>query len=283
MPATGDPQVRSGLSRRTFLGGAAAAVLAPALLSACAKGASSKLGQAGLNVPDKYRKRQHKVLLWTTYTTTNAAALNALLTKFNDSQSDIFAQAQFQGTYAASAPKFSSALQAGKVPDVMLLADTYWGHFLLDGVLEPLDGYFDAQFNKENYLPELVNEGVAQGKLYWLPFGRSTPLFYYNRTLFKRLDLPDRGPASWTELRDWGNEISKIKINGKSVKTHAFTGADDWEFEAAVWQFGGRISQGLDVTIDQGGAIDAATFQLGLVKAGQAYLSRPRPRTSATS
>lgn len=249
-------------SRRTFLGLSAAGLSVP-LLASCAGGATNddaELGQVDYKAPSKYADREMNIVMWSATGGSNGDLLQDLVTKFNDSQEDIYAEVQFQGGYEESGPKLTAALQAKSVPDIMMFADTWWPRFLLNDVLEPLDDYFDDEFNGSMYVDALYNEGVVDGGTYWLSYGRSTPMMYYNKDRFAEAGLPDRGPETWDELKEWGPELNKLKVSGKPLAVHAFDPADAWPFEAMIWQFGGQISDGLEPMIDQQGAVDAGTW-----------------------
>jgi sn-glycerol 3-phosphate transport system substrate-binding protein len=246
---------------------AAAGVSVP-LLASCAEGVSNSddggeggMDQVDIKVPKKYSGRDTNVVLWSAMGGGNGEALDMLVDKFNQSQEDIYAEVQFQGNYHESAPKLTAAIRAGKIPDAVMLADTFWGRFLINDVLEPLTGYLTDDFKRDNYIEALYDEGMVGDDLYWLSFARSTPLFYYNKDQFALAGLPDRGPETWDELREWSAELSQQTVEGQPLKAHAFTSGDDWQFMAAAWQFGGSLSEGLDVTIDSGGAVDAAAWQ----------------------
>ena len=249
-------------SRRAFLGLGAAGLSVP-FLASCAGGANTadeELGQVDFNAPSKYAGREMNIVMWSATGGHNGDVLQELVTKFNDSQEDIYAEVQFQGGYEESGPKLTAALQGGSVPDIMMFADTWWARFLLNDVLEPLDDYFDDEFNGSMYQETLYNEGVVNGSTYWLSYGRSTPLMYYNKDVFAEAGLPDRGPETWDELREWGPALREVKAAGKPIGVHAFNPSDDWPFMAMIWQFGGRISEGLDIQIDQQGAVDAGEW-----------------------
>jgi len=249
----------SGLSRRGFLGLAAAAGASVPLLSACGGGSGSGLKQVDVKVPDKYKKRQN-IVMWTSWTGTNGTTMDTLLQKFNDSQTDIYAQAQYQGGYFDAIPKVTAALRAKAVPDLVAFGDTGWQNFFVNGYIEDLTGYMDSGF-EDTLQPTLAAMGYIQGKMYWVPFARSTPIMYYNKTLFAKAGLPDRGPKTWTELREWGPELAKIKVsNGETAKATTLQGQDDWEYQASVWEFGGEYSDGLDIKINTDGAVDAAEW-----------------------
>jgi sn-glycerol 3-phosphate transport system substrate-binding protein len=157
-----------------------------------------------------------------------------------------------------------AALRAKQVPDIMAFGQTAWQIFFLNETLEDLGGYADDAFTSSFY-PNLFDAGVINDKLYWVSFARSTPIMYYNKNLFAKAGLPDRGPKTWTELREWGPDLLKQKAAGKQVKVTELSGNDSWEFEASVWQFGGRISKELDVTVNQGGAVECAEWMRKLI------------------
>lgn len=257
---------RYRMSRRGVLGCGAMVSLGSIGLGACAKGAggsSSSFSEVDAKPPSKYKGRQN-VILWTAYADTNGKTLNALLKKFNDSQKDIYAEAQYQGDYFKLEAKLKSAIQAKKTPDLITFGDTSWESFFLDDILEDMDRRFDKGF-VDRFVPGLAKVGIVDNKTYWIPFARSTPIFYYNKDVMKKAGLPDRGPKTWSELRDWGSEIRKIKAHGKPMKTIALMGDDDWQFQAQVWHFGGTYSDGLDVKIDSDGSVDCAEWMRKLI------------------
>lgn len=252
--------IGSGPSRRAFLGGLGMAGLSIPLLSSCTAGSGNELGQVDFNPPSDYRGREMNVVMWSAMGGSNGDLVQELITEFNDSQDDIYAEVQYQGSYEESGPALTAGLQAGTAPDLVMLADTWWPRYLLSDVLEPMDDYFTDEYNGDAYVGQVFEEGIVGGSTYWISFGRSTPLFYYNKDLFNEAGLPDRGPETWTELREWAAELNQIQVAGQSLPAHAFNAGDDWMFLAMIWQFGGRISEGLDIQIDGEGAVAAGEW-----------------------
>ncbi|MGA8113885.1 MAG: ABC transporter substrate-binding protein [Actinocatenispora sp.] len=253
------------IARRTLLG-AAGGTLATLAVAGCGGGASgAAYGQAKGKVPDKYAKRT-RIVLWSAYAGELGTALAELARRFNESQKDIYADVQFQGTYDETAQKVTAAMQARQIPDLVTFSEVNWHTFYLNDLLEPLDGYFGGGFTKSVYNPKLLSEGVLAKKLWWLPFARSTPLFYYNKTLFAKAGLPDRGPETWDEWYGWAKQLKGLKVNGKPVRMEAYQKVDgDWQFQGSAWQWGGGYSKGLDVTIDRPEAVAAAEWQRKLI------------------
>ncbi|MFN0074785.1 MAG: extracellular solute-binding protein, partial [Chloroflexota bacterium] len=142
-----------------------------------------------------------KIVYWGSFSGTNGKAEQELVTQFNASQKDVEVEYQFQGSYEDTAQKLTAALQARTAPDVSLLSDVWWFKFYLNKVLLPLDDLMKAEnVDRTDYMDVLLNEGVRKGQTFWVPFARSTPIFYYNKDMWAKAGLPDRGPKTWDEL-----------------------------------------------------------------------------------
>ena len=243
-------------------GGAALALTA----AGCGGGGGDGFAQAsGDKVPEKYAKRT-RVVVWHSYADIPGAALAELAKRFNSAQSDVYVEVQFQGSYDETAQKVTAAVQAKKIPDLATFSEVTWHHFYLNDLLEPFDGYFGSGSTRDSYNQKLLSEGVLKGKLWWVPLARSTPIFYYNKTLFAKAGLPDRGPSTWDEWYGWSKQLKGLKVKGKQVRMEAYQKIDgDWQFQGSVWQWGGNYSTGLDVAIDQAPAVAAGEWQRKLI------------------
>src|SRR5699024_7926207 len=104
--------------------------------------------------------------------------------EFNESQDEIVAIAESVGSYADLNQQFTAALQAQSVPDIVCFPEMQWLQFHFSDALTPLDSYFDDEWNLDVYIQNFVHEGVAGGETFVVPFARSTPLFYYNKTRY---------------------------------------------------------------------------------------------------
>lgn len=260
-------------SRRRFLALAAGAPTAAALLSACGS-TTGPVDQPGGSVPDRYAGRTRTVL-WSTFADVPGRALQDLADKFNREQRDIYVEVQFQGTYDECAQKAVVGLLAGQAPDLCVLSDVKWYRFYFGDALEPWDDYIDPRELRATYNARLLGEGRVKGHHWWLPLARSTPLFYYNRTLFKKAGVPDRAPETWEEMYGWAKEITRLKTQGKPVAMEAYQKIDgDWQFQCTAWQWGGAYSNGLDVAIDHEATVAAGEWQRKLVHKDRiAYMS----------
>ena len=230
-------------------------------------------------MPKQYANRV-RVVFWSPYGGANGKAVDKLVAKFNDSQQDVYVVVQFQGSYDDVAQKVAAALIAKQTPDLAVLSDVTWERFFLNDALEPLNNYFNDSFGPAVFQPKLFGEYVVKGQSWAVPFARSTPILYYNRDAFAKAGLPDRAPRTWSELRSWAPELAKVQSGGRSLRTIAFAKIDgDWQFQGNVWQFGGAYSKGLDVTIDQDGAVAAGEWQRQMVHVERAAYMASSPST----
>ncbi len=220
-----------------------------------------------------------KVTYWGSFSGQLGEAEKAVVEKFNTTQSDVVLDYQFQGSYEETAQKLTAALQAKTAPEVALLSDVWWFKFYLAKAIQPLDDLLAAaKVDTNDYVDVLWNEGLRKGKHYWVPFARSTPLFYYNKELWAAAGLPDRGPETWDELAIWAPKL--MKKEGSEIKQAAFghPGAASyiaWLFQGVVWQFEGQYSKAdFTMTMADPKNVEAGAFYGDTVnKAGWALFS----------
>ena len=181
------------------------------------------------------------VTYWGSFSDALGEAEQAMVDAFNESQNEVVLNYEFQGSYEETAQTFAAALRADTIPDVVLLSDVWWFNFYLANSITALDDLAaDAGINFADYQPVLLNEGVRQDTHYWIPFARSTPLFYYNKDIWSAAGLPDRAPETWEEFMEWtpqlieGDRLAFAHPNSASYVA--------WLFQGVVWQFGGQYS-----------------------------------------
>jgi sn-glycerol 3-phosphate transport system substrate-binding protein len=205
------------------------------------------------------------ITYWGSFSGALGEAEQALVQRFNESQDEVQVEYQFQGSYEETAQKFTAGLQANTIPDVLLLSDVWWFSFYVAGAIAELDALAQqAGIDFADYEPVLLNEGKRQNKQFWLPFARSTPLFYYNKQLWAEAALPDRAPETWAEFGEWAPQLAQR--DGDTITRAAFlhpNGASyiAWLFQGVVWQHGGQYSTpDFTMTMNDENTLRAAQF-----------------------
>jgi sn-glycerol 3-phosphate transport system substrate-binding protein len=223
----------------------AAKPAAPAAQPAATKPAEAKPTQAPAQVAQPGSKV--KVVYWGSFSGNLGEAEQEVVKRFNSSQQDVEVEYQFQGSYEDTAQKLTAALQARQAPDVSLLSDVWWFKFYTNKTLVQLDEFATKHnLDKADFQDPLINEGIRKDKLFWVPFARSTPIFYYNKDAWQEAGLPDRGPETWDEFKTWVPKLLKKDASG-NVTRYAFAhpGAASyiaWLFQGVIWQWGGAYS-----------------------------------------
>ncbi|HJB09470.1 MAG TPA: ABC transporter substrate-binding protein [Candidatus Brachybacterium merdavium] len=262
-------------SRRQLLGAGLAAAGVPVLSSCFGLGDTSGLvlEQPGGETPPEFEGRQ-RVVLWSSFTAHNAEVIQANIDAFHQEQDEIYCEVQIFEGYDGVESKLAASLQAQQVPDIAVLSDVSWNRFYLAEALEPLSDYFDDSFDTDNFDERFLAEGTVKDEIWWLPFARSTPLFYFNRDLFAAAGLPDRAPETYTEYAEWGRELTGLDYDGNTIAMRGYTGADDWYFQGSVWAFGGAYSEGLDLRLTNDATIAALEYDRAFIHDdGSGYLA----------
>ncbi|GAB4589946.1 ABC transporter substrate-binding protein [Nocardia sp. IFM 10818] len=243
---------RPALSRRGFLGlaGATAAGLA---LTAC----------AGTGGGDKQGGDANTITFWSNHPGTSKDLELELINRFQAKYPDLKVNLVDAGkNYEEVSQKFNAALSGGELPDVVVLSDVWWFNYALNGTIEPLDSHFgSAGVQLDDYVDSLAADYLFNGKHYALPYARSTQIFYYNKDVWAKAGLPDRGPESWAEFDEWGPKIQSVV--GADKWAHGWGDAKNylaWTFQGPTWTFGGRYSDQWTLKFNDANTIAAGNY-----------------------
>ena len=162
--------------------------------------------------------------------------------------------------YEEVAQKFQTSLSGGEKADVIVVSDVTWFNFALNKQIAPLDDLFGgAGLKPDEYVDSLLADTKFDGKHYAVPYARSTPLFYYNKDVWKKAGLEDRGPKDWDEFAQWAPRIQDaIGGDKKAIVLADSANYIDWVFEGWNWSKGGAYSDGWDLKFTTPESIAAA-------------------------
>lgn len=206
-----------------------------------------------------------KIVYWRALSGAAGDIQDELARQFNESQSEVFVEVQFQGTYEELLQKLQAAMIAGETPDIVQLDSPWVALFAKDGALAPLGALAsdpENGLNLDDFIPGFIADGYYQEELYAVPFMRSTPLLYYNKEMFAEAGLPDRVPETWDEFVEFSETLTKVE-DGKPVQqgvsyTMSATTAH-WYLQALIYAYGGQVSdEDFNLYLTQPEAIQAA-------------------------
>lgn len=183
--------------------------------------------------------------------------------------------------YEEVAQKVNSALSGSQVPDLTVVSDVTWFNFALNDQLAPLDELLDkVNGDPKDYVPNLYDEYVYQDKHRAVPFARSTPLFYYNKDMWAKAGLPDRGPKTWDEWnKDFAPKLKKSLPSGVvPMIVPDGTNYLDWYFQGMAWSMGGAYSKDWTMTMTSPETIKAGEFLQNQFKDG--YFKKVKEATA---
>lgn len=163
-----------------------------------------------------------------------------LTNQFNETigkEKNIHVTAEYQGSYDELHQKLQAAYVAGSTPAVTVMEIASIGTFAKNGVLEPLDAYASASgTDLADFQPGLMGNSHVDGKLYGLPYLRSTPILYLNTTLLEQAGLDAAGPKTWDELASYCETI-KSKTGKYGLTMYSYI----WTYEAFLMQSGTTV------------------------------------------
>lgn len=244
--------------------------------NAAKSAAAAPTTAAKTNTAPAQTAQQQKITYWGSFSGSNGKAETEVVNMFNTSQSTVAVDYQPQGSYEETANKLSQAIAGRTAPEVSLLSDVWWFKFYLDKVILPLDDLMKSQnVDAKDYIDPLYQDGVRNGKVYWLPFARSTPIFFYNKDAFQKAGLPDRGPKNWTEFTT--DFVPKLKpLSPSEVLAHpGSTSYVAWIFQCVDWEFGGQYSdKDFNITVAEPKSVQAGEFYRASVADGWAQYAK---------
>ncbi len=115
----------------------------------------------------------------------------------------ITVQETYIGDYNEMLSKTQLAIQSGESPQVVVSGNTFVNYLLEDGVLADMAPLAEETgWDRNNLLDPFQDiNGNTDGTLYTVPYIRSTPLFYYNKTMADAKGLTE--PTTIEEMEEF--------------------------------------------------------------------------------
>ena len=177
-----------------------------------------------------------EIVFWTALAGAYNDVIQNICADFNATQDEWKVVPEYQGNYYDIAAKLQASLLDGSEPDIVQMECSRTPLFSDYGAFAELsDMLANVGLDAKEYFYDgfMVDCDWGEG-LYALPFNRSTPMFYYNKTLFDEMGLT--APTTWDELHE---TAKKLSIPGERWGFEV--PIDQWFFCCFVRESGGEL------------------------------------------
>jgi len=151
----------------------------------------------------------------------------------------------YAGNYDDARIKALAALKAGQSAPLSVLYSIDLYELIEQDVIVAWDDVTTTPDDKawlKVFYPALMMNGTYKGKVYGIPFQRSTIVLYWNKDAFKEAGLdPERPPANWNEMVQFAQKLVKKDAAGNVTRWGVMvpsTGYPYWMFQAFARQNG---------------------------------------------
>lgn len=174
-----------------------------------------------------------KLQWWHAMGGANGVAVAKLTDDFNDSQTDIYVDAIYQGNYDDTLNKMKAGLSAKTGPHIIQVYDI-GQRFMIDSkAIEPMQTFIDAdKFDVSSFEQAILNYYTTDKKLYAMPFNTSNPILYFNKKAFTEAGLdPEKPPKTWEEIEAAATKLVKKDGSGNITLPGIQIAIYGWFFE----------------------------------------------------
>jgi len=151
----------------------------------------------------------------------------------------------YAGNYDDARIRALAALKAGQSAPLSVLFSIDIYELLEQDAIVAWDDVATSAEDKawlKSFYPALMMNGTYKGKVYGIPFQRSTIVLYWNKDAFKEAGLdPEKPPADWNEMTGMARKLVKKDASGNVARWGVMvpsTGYAYWMFQAFARQNG---------------------------------------------
>jgi len=191
------------------------------------------------------------------------------IAEFEKVNPDIKVKAVYAGNYDDTRVKALAALKANQPVQLSVLFSIDVFELMDQGVIVPFDEFATSAEDKQwlaSFYPALMANSKAKGKIWGIPFQRSTIVLYHNKDAFKEVGLdPNKPPATWDEMVAAAQKLTKKDASGNVTRWGVHipsTGYAYWMFQALCIQNGQELMNldGDKTNFDHPDVIEALQF-----------------------
>jgi sn-glycerol 3-phosphate transport system substrate-binding protein len=171
--------------------------------------------------------------------------IDDMIAEFEKANPDIKVRAVYAGNYDDTRVKALAALKANQPVQLSVLFSIDLFELIDQDAIIPFDEVATTAEDKQwlsSFYPSLMQNSKAKGKIWGIPFQRSTIVMYHNKEAFKEAGLdPNKPPATWQEMAETAQKLTKKDASGNVTRWGVHipsTGYPYWMFQALCIQNG---------------------------------------------
>ncbi len=168
---------------------------------------------------------------WHAMRSARGKVVDTMIKEFNESQSEYVVVGANKGNYDETMNAGVAAFRAKKQPHLLQVFEVGTQTMMLSGAIYPVHKLMAETGNKidwSNYLQAVLSYYMdADGNLMSMPFNSSTPIMYYNVSMFEKAGIK---PLSKTEAITWDElgEITKKLVDSGISPNGMVTAWQSW-------------------------------------------------------
>jgi sn-glycerol 3-phosphate transport system substrate-binding protein len=195
--------------------------------------------------------------------------VDGLTADFMKENPDITLKPVYAGGYSDTLTKAVTATKSGQGPQLAVLLSTDVYSLIDDELIVPFDNTPEDKAWLASFYPAFMKNGEVNGRIWGVPFQRSTIVMYYNKDAFREAGLdPEKPPATWAEHAEFARKLTrrdgdKVTRWGVEIPGDGFT---YWLLQAMVAEAGGEMvsANGTKVSLDSPAVVEALQYWVDL-------------------
>ena len=195
--------------------------------------------------------------------------IDDMIAEFEKANPDIKVKAVYAGNYDDTRVKALAAFKANQPVQLSVLFSIDVFELIDQDVIVPFDEFAASAEDKQwlaSFYPALMENSKAKGKIWGIPFQRSTIVMYHNKDAFKEAGLdPNKPPATWDEMVATAQKLTKKDASGNVTRWGVMipsTGYAYWMFQALCIENGQVLmnQEGNKTNFDHPDVIEALQY-----------------------
>ena len=189
--------------------------------------------------------------------------VDKMIDGFDQEYPGITVNAIYAGNYDDTRVRAISAIQSGDPAQLSVLFSIDVYELLEQDLIVAFDDVVQSDEDRawlDSFYPALMANSKVDGKVWGVPFQRSTIVLYYNKDMFAEAGLdPESPPTTWEEMVEAAKALRKDNRWGLMVPS---TGYPYWMFQAFAIQNGVELmsADGTETNFDDPKVVEALEF-----------------------